>query len=262
MTDFGQQMTNELRFDLRKWEWNEHFEWQMMGCWPTWAKIHWNTRDFHFNHHSWIYGDYWNRWMSPLALFVCPTDQPCTARCAGLNALSPENMAQLSTFLSQVWSWSAGFTVAVWNAQRTCFSDLSFQFPSCLGSAVPVFCLHFTFSVTYWGMLLNYIGWTCFCRAVATVMGPADWFRSYMGTRIRNTPPPRKWQALLAKTGYTLVGPSWVPLPDLEDGKIYRTLLYLGVNPRFPVPFESTEPPMIFVGGLHLWGGRSGQRTL
>lgn len=104
MTDFGQQMTNELRFDLRKWEWNEHFEWQMMGCWPTWAKIHWNTRDFHFSHHSWIYGDYWNCWMSPLALFVCPTDQPCTARCAGLNALSPENMAQLSTFLSQVWS--------------------------------------------------------------------------------------------------------------------------------------------------------------
>ena len=150
----------------------------------------------------------------PLALFVCPTDQPCTARCAGLNALSPENMAQLSTFLSQVWSWSAGFTLAVWNAQRTCFSDLSFQFPSCLGSAVPVFCLHFTFSVTYWDMLLNYIGWTCFCRAVATVMGPPDWFRSYMGTRIRNTPPPRKWQALLAKTGYTLVGPSWVPLPD------------------------------------------------
>ena len=143
-------MTNELRFDPTKWEWNEHFEWQMMGCWPTRAKIHWNTRDFHFNHHSWIYGDYWNRWMSPLALFVCPTDQPCTARCAGLNALSPENMAQLSTFLSQVWSWSAGFTLAVWNAQRTCFSDLSFQFPSCLGSAVPVFCLHFTFSVTYW----------------------------------------------------------------------------------------------------------------
>ena len=148
-------MTNELRFDLTKWEWNEHFEWQMMGCWPTWAKIHWNTHDFHFNHHSWIYGDYWNRWMSPLALFVCPTDQPCTARCAGLNALSPENMAQLSTFLSQVWSWSAGFTLAVWHAQRTCFSDLSFQFPSCLVYSA---CISL-YSVTYWGMLLNYI-WT------------------------------------------------------------------------------------------------------
>lgn len=127
----------------------------MMGCWPTRARIHWNTRDFHFNHHSWIYGDYWNRWMSPLALFVCPTDQPCTARCAGLNALSPENMAQLSTFLSQVWSWSAGFTLAVWNAQRTCFSDLSFQFPSCLGSAVPVFCLHFTYGATWLVPLLH-----------------------------------------------------------------------------------------------------------